>query len=61
MKLWYEGGYTVHTEQSIVVPYLASSTATQQQLTYGCIAIGTVICLTAFVREIRLLIEASKT
>ncbi len=50
--------YQVHTEQP-TASYPASSPV-QEQFAYGSIAVGTMICMTVLIREIRLLVQACK-
>ena len=53
--------HTVHTEQPAEFPHPILSPGVQQQLSMGGIAIGTIVCLTLLLREIRLLVEACKS
>lgn len=52
--------HTTHTEQPAESTYPILSPGVQQQLSMGGIAIGTIVCLTLLLREIRLLVQACK-
>lgn len=53
--------YKTYTEQPVELSRPLQTTDVQQQLTMGSIALGTMVCLTVLIREIRLLIEACKS
>lgn len=53
--------HTIHTEQPVNYPYPIITPEAQQQLALGSVAIGTMVCLTVLIREIRLLVEACKS
>lgn len=53
--------YKVYTEQPVETSSLILSPAVQEQLAFGSIAIGTLVCTTVLIREIRLLVQACKS
>ncbi len=53
--------YNTYTEQPVDLSYPVLTTDVQQQMTMGSIALGTMVCLTVLIREIRLLVEACKS
>ncbi len=50
-----------HTGQPASYPYPIITPEAQQQLVLGSVAIGTMVCLTVLIREIRLLVEVCKS
>jgi hypothetical protein len=52
--------YKVYTEQPGETSSLILSPAVQEQLAFGSVALGTVVCMTVLIREIRLLVLACK-
>jgi hypothetical protein len=58
MEDFDNGIYKVYTEQPVDSSHLALSPAVQEQLGLGGIALGTMVCMTILIREIRLLVQA---
>jgi hypothetical protein len=53
--------YNTYTDQPVDLSYPVLTTDVQQQMAMGSIALGTMVCLTVLIREIRLLVEACKS
>jgi hypothetical protein len=52
--------YGGSTGQPVDSGYQVLSPAAQEQLAYGSIAIGTILCMSVLLREVRLLVQACK-
>lgn len=52
---------TTHSEQPVEIPRPDQLPDLQQQLSIGGIAMGTIVCITLLLREIRRLVTACKS